>query len=68
MIQKTVYLNAFGILSFLACPYIKMCMHVKQSVFHVWRNSIIYALYCAMYSTSETQEIQQINTTLTDSH
>lgn len=68
MIQKTMYLNAFSIFAFLACLYIKMCTHVKQSVFHVWRNSIIYALYCAIYSTSETQDTQQRNTTLTDSH
>lgn len=55
-------------LSMHVCLYIKMCLYVKQSVFHVWRNSIIYALYCAIYSTSETQDIQQRDTTLTKSH
>lgn len=69
MRQTKIYLNAVGILFFLhVCLYIKLCMYVKQSVFHIWRNSInICLILCYIFNKWEiqTQDIQQRNTTLT---
>lgn len=69
MRQTKIYLNAVGILFFLhVCLYIKLCMYVKQSVFHIWRNSInICLILCYIFNKWEiqTQDMQQRNTTLT---